>query len=77
VDRHDLRIRANQALADLGPEPVDPDQHDIWVQERRGAVMLLTNVADGKAQGLRDAAIGEWVHPAARDLLLDAAQECP
>ena len=39
--------------------------------------MLLTNVADGKAQGLRDAAIGEWVHPAARDLLLDAAQECP
>ena len=39
--------------------------------------MLLTNVADGKAQVLRDAAIGEWVHPAARDLLLDAAQECP
>jgi len=77
VDRHDLRIRANQALTDLGPEPVDADQHDIWVEERRGAVMLLINVADGKAQVLRDAAIGEWVHPAARDLLLDAAQECP
>jgi len=77
VDRHDLRIWANQACADLGPEPVDPDQHEIWVQERRGVVMLLANVADCMAQVLRDAAIGAWVHPAARDLLLDAAQECP
>ena len=76
MNRHDLRIRANQALADLGPEPVDPDQHDIWVEERRGAVMLLAYAAKRKPEVLRDAAIGAWVYPAARDLLLDAVHDC-
>ena len=76
MDRNDVRIRANQAVADLGPEPVDPDLHDNWVQERRQAVLLLAYVANRKPQVLRDAAIGAWVYPAARDLLLDAVHEC-
>jgi hypothetical protein len=39
-------------------------------------VILLAELAENDAQLLRDAATGEWVHPHARDLLLDAAQEC-
>ena len=44
--------------------------------ERAAAVMLLAEVADRNAELLRHAANGEWVSPAARNLLLDAAQEC-
>jgi|RhiMethySRZTD1v2_1073278.scaffolds.fasta_scaffold70497_1 hypothetical protein len=76
MDRRDLRIRANQEVADLEPEPVDPDAFDVWVKERRAAVVRLAELADRNAQVLRDAAIGEWIHAAARDLLLDAAAEC-
>jgi len=76
MDRRDLRIRANQEFADLGPAPVDPDAFEVWVKERGVAVVLLAELADRNAQVLRDAAIGEWIHPAARDLLLDAAAEC-
>jgi hypothetical protein len=43
----------------------------------RGAVILLAKLADNDAQRLRDAATGEWVHLATRDLLLEAAKECP
>ena len=76
MDKRSLRIRANQEVADLGPEPVDPDAFDIWVKERGVAVVRLAELADRNAHVLRDAAIGEWVHAAARDLLLDAAADC-
>ena len=76
VDRGDLRIRASQEFADLGPEPVDPDGYALWAEARRFAVARLAALAERNAQRLRDAAIGEWVHPAARDLLLNAASEC-
>jgi hypothetical protein len=55
-------VRANQELADLGPEPADAHEHALWVEERRGAVILLAELADNDAQLLRDAATGEWVH---------------
>ena len=29
MDRGDLRIRASQEFADLGPEPVDPDEYAL------------------------------------------------
>jgi hypothetical protein len=44
--------------------------------ERDAAVMLLAEVANRDAELLRNAATGEWVELAARDLVLDAAQEC-
>jgi hypothetical protein len=62
VDVTDLRVRANRELADLGPEPDDPHDHALWVEERRGAVILLAELADNDSQLLRDAATGEWVH---------------
>jgi len=71
-----VQVVANQEVADLEPEPVDPDAFDVWVKERRAAVVRLAELADRNAQVLRDAAIGEWIHAAARDLLLDAAAEC-
>ena len=77
MDVTNLRVRANQEIADLGPEPGDPSENAMWREERRrGAVALLAEVADRNAELLRQAATGEWVAIAARDLLLDAAQEC-
>jgi hypothetical protein len=42
----------------------------------RAAVMLLAEIVDRDAQLHRNAASGEWVATLARDLLMDAAQEC-
>jgi len=48
----------------------------MWREERRGAVLLLAALADHDAERLCRAATREWVAAGARDLLLDAAQEC-
>jgi hypothetical protein len=76
VDVTNLRVRANQEIADVGTEPADAHERDQWREERRGAVVLLAKIVDRDAQLLRNAATGEWVSTAARDLLIDAAQEC-
>jgi hypothetical protein len=76
MDMNDLRIRANRAVVDLGPEPVNPDEYEHWVSERRDAAVLLAALADNDCDLLRRTAAGEWVSNATQDLLLAATQEC-
>ena len=76
MNRNDLRIRASREAADLGPEPRDASERSLWDAKRQRAAMLLSEIADRNSDLLRRAATGEWVEIAARDLLLDAAQEC-
>jgi hypothetical protein len=63
-------------LDELGPEPANPRERELWNEERRGAVVLLAALADYDADLLRRAATDDWVSPAARNLLLAAATEC-
>lgn len=72
----DLRIRANQELADLGPPPANPREHESGVRNAAVPVFLPAALADQDAELLRRTATGEWEAPAARDLLIDAPQEC-
>ena len=76
MNMNDLRIRANRAVVDLGPEPVDPDEYELWVSERRDAAVLLAALADHDRDLLQKTAAGEWVSSATQDLLLAATQEC-
>jgi len=76
VDVTELRSRANAEVLELGPVPGNPRDHEIWVAERRGAIVLLAGLADSNRQLLRSAANGDWVSIATRSLLLHAAQEC-
>ena len=73
-----LRARARVEVDELGPEPADPHDHGLWVEERRGACVLLASLADWQASTCRKAALdlGELTDPAVVRLLLDAAQEC-
>src|SRR6476620_679568 len=32
MNMNDLRMRANRAVVDLGPEPVDPDEYELGCQ---------------------------------------------
>jgi len=75
MDVIELRERAKQEAAELGPVPTNPREHEMWVEERRGAIVLLAGLGDWNRQLLRSAATGEWVSITARDLLLAAAQE--
>ena len=47
----ELRERAKQEAAELGPVPRNPREHEIWVEERRGVIVLLAEVVleDGSA----------------------------
>ena len=76
MNMNDLRMRANRAVVDLGPEPVDPDEYELWVSERRDAAVLLAALADNDRDLLRITAADEWVSSATQDLLLAATQEC-
>ena len=76
VDVAELRTRAKAEAADLGPVPANAREHELWVEERRGAVVLLAALADHDRQLLRSAANGEWVSITARDLMLAAVAEC-
>jgi len=76
MDVIEFRTRAKQEAAELGPVPANPREHGIWVEERRGATVLLAGLADWNRQLLRSAATGEWVSITARDLLLAAMNEC-
>ena len=72
---NDLRLRANRAAVDLGPEPVDPDEYEHWVSERREAAARLAALADNDADLLRNTAAGAWVSSATQDLLIAATLE--
>jgi hypothetical protein len=76
VTPDELRSRARQELEELGPEPGDPRDHDPWVEERRGIVVLLAGLAEWNPGVCREAALvsAEW-EPAVAHLLLDAADE--
>ena len=76
MDVLELRERAKAEAAELGPVPANPREHEIWVEERRGAIVLLAGLADWNRQLLRSAANGEWVSITVRDLLLAAAEHC-
>ena len=56
--------------------PANPREHEIWVEERRGAIVVLAGLADWNRQLLRSAATGEWVSITVRELLLGAMNEC-
>ena len=73
---NELRLHASRAVIDLGPEPVDPVDYALWVEQRGGAAVLLATLADNDCDMLRRTAIGEWVPTAARDLLLASMSEC-
>jgi len=61
---------------ELGPVPSNPREHELWVEERRGAIVLLAGLADWNRQLLRSAATGEWVSVTVKDLPLAAMNEC-
>jgi hypothetical protein len=76
VTPEELRVRARQELDELGPEPSNPREHELWAEERRGAVVLLASLAEWNAGLCREAALvsAEW-EPSVAHLLLDAAEE--
>jgi hypothetical protein len=76
MDTNELRDRAKAEILELGPEPANAREHELWVEERRGAVVMLSALADYDAELLRRAATDDFVSPAARNLLLAAATEC-
>ena len=76
MNPNELRVRANRAAADLGPEPVDPDEYELWVSERCDAAVLLAALAGNDRSLLQRTAQGEWLSSATQDLLLAATQEC-
>jgi hypothetical protein len=73
MDVMDLRVRANRENVDLGAPPANAPEHELWREERRSPLAAGRH-RDHDAELLRRAATGEWVTPAARDLLLDAAR---
>ncbi len=56
--------------------PANRREHELWIEERRDAVVLLAALADHNRELLRSAATGEWVSITERDLLLAALAEC-
>lgn len=75
----ELRTRAQQEAEELGPEPVDPSDHDLWLEGRRGTVELLAGLGDWDGALLRRAALqvaNEWTDARTSGLLLDAATVC-
>ena len=74
----ELRARAGAELYEVGPEPADTHEHELWAAERRFACELLAELADWSGPVLRRAALepGELTDTAVVRLLLDAAQEC-
>jgi hypothetical protein len=45
MDVVELRERAKAEAAELGPVPANPREHELWVEERRGAIVLLAALA--------------------------------
>ncbi|MFO1537492.1 MAG: hypothetical protein ACKOVH_06660 [Actinomycetota bacterium] len=74
----ELRNRARIEVDELDPEPVDPHDRDLWVEERRAAAVLLAALADWSRSTCRHAALdgGDLAEPAVVSRLLAAAEEC-
>ena len=73
----ELRARAGEEAAELGPEPADPRDREMWAAERHGAVVLLASLAEWDVALLRRAAMqtaAEWADRTATDLLAAAAE---
>lgn len=71
-----LRDRARQEANELGPEPEDPGDKQIWLEERHGAVELLAALAEWNEALLRRSAFevaSEWMDREVSQLLIDAA----
>ena len=77
MDGIELRERAKQEADELGPVPANPREHEIWIEERRGAIVLLAGLADWNRQLLPSAATGEWVRITARDLAARCDERVP
>jgi hypothetical protein len=78
VNAAELRERANEEAADLGPVPA-PSERSRWMIERHGAIELLAAYADWDAALLRQASLGianAHADGSARDLLIEAAARC-
>jgi hypothetical protein len=76
IEPADLRRRACEEADELGPEPANRAERELWREERRGAVVLLAGLADDDPAKLRRAALevaGEWADRDVNALLLDAA----
>jgi hypothetical protein len=58
MDANELRNRAQAEILELGPEPADPRDREVWQMERHGAVVLLAGLADRDASMLKPAALG-------------------
>ena len=69
-----LGERARQQTAEIGPRPRNPHEEAVWEEEWRGAAVLLAVVGQWDGARLRLTATSE--SGAARQLLLDAADEC-
>ena len=76
MDMRALRIRTNREIADLARNRRTCTNVRCGTRNVYAAVILLAELADHDAELLRRTATGVWVSTAARDLLLDAAQEC-
>jgi hypothetical protein len=46
MDPAELRLRAIEEVDELGPEPSDAAELDLWREERWAAVVLLCGLAD-------------------------------
>ncbi|HEV3451798.1 MAG TPA: hypothetical protein VG869_11410 [Acidimicrobiia bacterium] len=57
MDASELRAQAIQEADELGPEPIDRNEHALWLEERRGAIVLLSALADHDPAVLRRAAL--------------------
>lgn len=72
----ELRTRAQREVEELGPEPEDPLDLAMWVEERRGAAALLAALAGWDGALLHRSAFeiaDEWSDQVVVRLLLDAA----
>lgn len=71
----ELKARAIQEADELGPEPSRRHERDLWVEERRGAIVLLAALADYDATLLRRAtftSVGDFLDNEGRWMLLHA-----
>jgi hypothetical protein len=75
----ELRERAKQEIAELGPRPANPREAEMCIEERRGAAVLLAGLAEWDRVLLKRAAFEvahEWANRDARELLLDDVAHC-
>jgi hypothetical protein len=76
----ELKERAVREAQDLGPKPQSAPEQALWIEERRGAILLLAALADYDGALLRRAtfaAVGDFLDNEGRWLLLYACHVEP